>query len=703
MKSDKWVVTDGSTVEEAIEAALALLKASRDEVEIVVEEEPRDGLLGLWRWRARVRARRKAEQSDDAGATAKSEAAQETEPIVGTAPADGARKAALEADAEAAPEEAKSPPRVQAAISMRDGKVDIVAPEGWSEPFLVYPDEHAQVWVNGQLVEGPYPAGVGDVVQVEAISEPPETVIDVYISGDEYTASISVFMNPGRRRTLMDAPPGPQLRVQTRSDGLIPPKVPTVDELRQALHDNGVVYGISPDALQRLVEQLEENPAAARTPVPVAFGVPVQPTVDEQIELLFDTAERVQVTCDDHRADLLGVFQLSSVGPGEVLAVKRPGQKGKPGRTVTDKTVPVTEPKEAVVAVGDGAAWSEDGQQIVSTRGGRPMKSRQTIFVHPHHTVAGDAEAATGHIEFDGDVTITGGVGESMRVVSKGSVSVGQSVAYASVEAEEAVVIGRGIVQSTVVAGARSSHLFRLAAYFQPLADDLGGLIEEAEALSVEPGSDKASQPIGTLVKRLLDERFVRVARRVERLQELVERGLGRGPHGDVSPCVQDLHKFLVGLGPLSLNDLQPLVRLHREVVGYVELFEEQQTSAVDVVAAFVDNSEVLAAGRIVLRRGGSYSRLWAGTGIDMEAGVFRGTSLTVHRGDVRVKEIGSRSGAPVEVEIVTEGTFRAGAVHQGVAVAVGNRRRVFRRPARDVRVRLVDGELEVHVGIEGP
>lgn len=683
MSSDDWVTTDGSTVEEAVQSALDLLKASRDEVEIVVVEQPRDGLFGLWRWRAQVRVRRKLVTQDAAAVS--------TVRDVG----DGEAAAPLEDEPGSSgpdkPRDAVSP-----SISMRDGKVSIVAPDDWTEPFLVYPDKQSRVWANDQAVEGTYPAKVGDVLRVEAVSDPPETTIDVAISKDEYTASITVFTTPGRRRVLMDAPPGRQLRVRVRDEGPIPPRIPSEEELRQALQDSGVTYGISPDALRQLRQQLLENPTAAGKPVPVAFGVPMQPTVDERIELLFDTAERVQVAAEDHRADLLGVFQLSSVEPGTVLAVKHPGKKGKAGRTVTGKTIPVQEPKEARVTVGEGAAWSEDGQQIVATRGGRPMKNRQTILVHPQHTVAGDAEAATGHIEFDGDVTITGGVGESMRVVSKGSISIGQSVAYGVVEAEESVTIGRGIVQSTVVAGARSSHLFRLASYFQPLADDLGNLIRAVGQAEASGVLEKEFESTGSFVKHLLDERFVRVGRRIEELAELVREGAGKGPHGDVSPCVRDLHRLLVGLGPLAIKDLNPLLRLHDEVAGYVQQFEEQQKSAVDVVAGFVDNSEVLAAGQIVLRRGGSYSRLWAGTGINMQSAVFRGTALTVHRGNIKVREIGSRTAAPVHVEIVTEGVFQAAVVHQGVSVAIGNRRHTFPRPARDVRVRLVDGELQI-------
>ena len=67
-----------------------------------------------------------------------------------------------------------------------------------------------------------------------------------------------------------------------------------------------------------------------------------------------------------------------------------------------------------------------------------------------------------------------------------------------------------------------------------------------------------------------------------------------------------------------------------------------------------------------------------------------------IHAGNVVIKEVGSRAASPTRIEIVTEGAFRAGFVHAGVVVAIGNRSHTFRNEAVDVRVRLVDGELRV-------
>lgn len=690
--SRDWVVTDGSTVEEAVQAALELLQASIDEVEVVVEEAPRDGLLGLWRWKARVRVRRIAADlqenitlggGDQADADGGDEGA-------------SAQRAALRDEASAARPGAS----VQPTIALQNGQVVIVSPGNPEPDLLIYPGDRVRVWVNDHLVDSPQAVGPKDSIRAEAINDPPHSTIEVHISDDEYTASIAVFLHPGVRYRLVDAPPGRQLRLRAQAARPIPAPLPAVADLERALADEDVVQGVSSEALRRLVEQLERDPAGAGRPVPVAFGVPAKPPVDERVELGFDPAERVRIALAEHQGDLLDLFQLSSVEPGHVLVTKHPGVKGQPGWTVTGKPVPVNEPRSARLTVGPGAVWHDDGVRVLAARGGRPIKARTSIQVHPHHTVNGDAEAAEGHIRFDGDVTVTGSVGESMRVTSKGSLSVGQSVAYAAVEAEEALFIGRGIVKSRVVAGTRYSALFQLVSFLQPLAQDLDQLLTAIAERQAEPAPEGGDGPVttGSIVKQLLDERFARTTKRVADLHRLVADS--RAPaHGEVAECVNALHRVLIGLGPLSLTDTTEIEMLHGRMRAYVQDFEEQEKSAFDVVARFVDNSEVLAAGQIVLHRGGSYSRLWAGTGISVPSGVFRGQSATVHRGNIHFKEIGGRTSAPVEVAIVTDGTFRAGLVHPGVSVTIGNRRHTFRQPTRNVKLRLSDGELQIRSG----
>src|SRR5690606_20491384 len=90
------------------------------------------------------------------------------------------------------------------------------------------------------------------------------------------------------------------------------------------------------------------------------------------------------------------------------------------------------------------------------------------------------------------------------------------------------------------------------------------------------------------------------------------------------------------------------------------------------------------------------YSRLWAGTGVTVESGVFRGEAATVSRGHVTMDEAGSPWGTEVRITILEDGVFKARRVHPGVHVVIGGAGCVFRTGARGVVVRPAGRELEV-------
>lgn len=680
-----WITTYGSTVEEAVDEALKQLKASKDEVEIVVEEQPRDGFLGLWRLQARVRVRRLPQE---AIALAEDSTAEET--------------------ASEPEKEAPAMPSRPGTIIVQDGQVYVNPSTDEDEQLMIRPGEHVEVFVNGELLDGPQVVGADDVIEIRAVDTPPETTIDVHIAEDEYTASISVIARQGFRYKIVNSPPGKSVTVRAEPSETLPPVPPTVEQLEAALSKAGVVYGISREALEALVQEFIENPSAATEPKPVAFGKPDKPTLDERVELYFDPAARVrsEIETDDNRADLLGLFKLSSVSKGEQLAVVLPGKKGEPGYTVTGREVPVTDPRPVQLNVGAGAELLADGRTVVATRGGRPTYVRNTISVHPQHTVKGDVDPETGHVEFDGDVVVKGNVSDSMRVVSKGTVSIGVGIASGFVEAWEGIAVGRGIVRSTVIAGARYTRLFQLIGYLQPLAKDLSEIVQAARGFRSNPESVPAAfrgTRDGAFVRWLLDGTYRDVPKRVQALHNLVygddPHRLDQGPFdADVLELVDSLHELLVGLGPLSIDSIEQLANLELKLAVLVREFEDQPKELFDVTADFIHNSTVLAAGRIVVRSGGcAYSRLWSGTGVSIEAGVFRGSTVTVNTGDIVVKEAGSRSAAPTRLEIVDRGVIKASLIHPGVTVAIGNRSHTFRREALDVRVRLVDGELQIH------
>lgn len=329
-------------------------------------------------------------------------------------------------------------------------------------------------------------------------------------------------------------------------------------------------------------------------------------------------------------------------------------------------------------------------------------KPREDLDTLLDQLESGDVNPETGHVDFHGDVDVLGGIGDSMRVRADGAVLVGHSVSNALVEAHEGVVVGRNIARSTVVAGVRTARLLELRSLLCPLSTDLERLIDAVRQVQSHPRWGTAEVrhvTIGRVVKLVMEKKLPHVVERVEDVLRFVSGGGADWVDREFLEFSSTLHRRLAGLGPLFVRDMAEIVELHERCRQYARKAEEEQLlgPVVDVVARHVHNSELWASGQIILHRGGCfYSRLWAGTGVTVESGVFRGESVTVNRGTVTMDEAGSPLGTEVRISILEDGVFKARIVHPGVCVTIGGQSYTFRSGARGVRVRLVDGELHV-------
>lgn len=668
------VVIEAATVEEAVRQGLELLGVSPAEVQVIVEQPPYRGVLGLVQRPARVR-------------------------LLRVRPAERAVELILEAvsgEAPARPTPPAAPPHQDGAVAVRQGRVILTPPQGIGRWPVIRPGPHAVVMVNGVAVSRPHVVRESDQIELRAVDEPPAADVRVQVSEDGLKAVLFTERRPGRRYAIPDHPASVELTVTASPVETIPPPPLTEEQIRAALNSAGVVFGIDEEAIAEALTQQGSEP------VVVARGQPPQPPVDARVDLYFPNEPLVRRDPheDTQQVDLLALYQVPTVRPGDLLAVKHPPAKGQAGRTVTGKVIPVPRARDAPLRAGPGALLDESGTRVYAERGGRPTFVRGTIRVIPEHVVHGDVDANTGHVEFDGDVIVRGNVTELMRVVASGKVVVAGVVSGAHVQGDQGVLVGRSIVRSKVVAGG-FTELGQLLTALRLLQQDLSHLVEAARAVKTHRHfltADLQQRGDGPLIKLLIERKFPRLANRVGTLLGITQT-LGRSDLADVDELARQCHRLLVGLGPLEIRSAEQLLDLAHKARHLVDRLEGQQAHAADVVTRYIQNAQVEASGRIHVSGGACfYARLFAGRGVVVRPGVFRGDQITVQEGDVVLDEVGSPSGARAQIEIVSSGRFSARLVHPNVRVSIGGYTHVFQETARHVEVRLgAARELEVY------
>lgn len=588
-------------------------------------------------------------------------------------------------------------------VAVEAGRVVVFPPSGRGRLPLLRVGPHVRLLINGQEVRRMSVVTATDRIEAQPVHDEPACHVRVEVSANAMQAILHVERVPGARYALLDQPPATELTLAAVAVATLPAPAPSPESIRSALAESGVTYGIDQEALERgLAVESHASLVVARGEAPV-------PPVDARIELNFPIQPHLEIPAPEEavRFDPLALHQVSTVQPGQLLAIRHPPRPGRPGRTVTGQPIEVAAPKEAPLRAGPGAFVDPEGNRVYAQRGGRPVFLHGVVAVLPVHVVHGDVSPRTGHVDFDGDVVVRGSVTETLRIRSAAGVFVGGVVSGAEIRAEGDVVVGQGIVRATVVAGSSALEAVELLNEVRSVCRCVRSLVDAARALEGDPRLRRAGprpRPHGPLVKLLIERKFPALPADVERLLGRLRQHPAGGeepPLKDLQQATAELYRQLAGAGPLRLRDAGDLWQMAVRIEQAAQPLEMGAPHPADVVTRYVHNSRVEASGRIRLLQGACYySRLRAGEGLSMEGGVFRGDELVVREGDVRLDEVGSPAGSKVRIEIAGRGTFRARRVHPGVSVTIAGATHLFRSEAGKVSIEPgLGGRLEIHQG----
>ena len=211
-------------------------------------------------------------------------------------------------------------------------------------------------------------------------------------------------------------------------------KLPTVEEVKAALAEKDVIFGIKEEAIEKGVQSL--------TPFVVAEGKQVQHGENAKIDRKFDLSKKNRPKIDEYdRADYkdMGLFVLAK--KGELLAVRIPQTEGKPGKNIfgievmprPGRPIPIPQGKNTEVRNDNELYACIDGQIVDSTR---------KIDIDPHLDINSSVGAATGNINFVGGVSIRGNVEAGFVVKATGDIEIGGMVNGAIVEGRNVTIKG---------------------------------------------------------------------------------------------------------------------------------------------------------------------------------------------------------------------------------------------------------------------
>ena len=316
------------------------------------------------------------------------------------------------------------------------------------------------------------PPGDEDEMQVSPRTpDPLEELFDVNVSEDGMSASVT-------------------------SGRPVPDSV-TVTALKAFLELKDVRHGLLDDAE---IEAYLREGAQAGHPFRIAEGTPPQTGRDARIVYHFDTDPlKVGTIREGGNIDFRDKGEIPQVGKGDLLAERVPPEEGVPGTTVSGREIPPPKPRNLKLRKGKGTEFSEDGLQLVAAIGGRPEISADgKVYVFSEHAIRGDVDLKTGHVEFEGEIQVTGAVTRGFRI--QGGSLVANEIEGAEVDVQGDVAVAGGIIGATIRLGgnlrARYIHKSRIRAFGDVAVEKeiIDAEIETSGACIVKSGPILSSQ-----------------------------------------------------------------------------------------------------------------------------------------------------------------------------------------------------------------
>jgi uncharacterized protein (DUF342 family) len=270
------------------------------------------------------------------------------------------------------------------------------------------------------LVAGIVKEAVGEYIRVGDFEHRPvnDSMVTVDISDGEMRAFISV------------TPPGPggcDISMET---------------FLSFLRNNRVVYGVNEEFLREFADR-----PAYKEKVMVAEGTKPVNGRDSYIQYNFETDQTKLKLREgsNGRIDFKDLNIIKNVVENQPLARKIPPEMGVMGRTVTGKVIPAKNGKDSPLPLGKNVHMGDDGETIIADINGQVVLAGGKINVEPIYTVRGDVNLKTGNIIFLGTVIINGNVEDGFSVKAAGNIEVNGTVEKAELDAEGDVIVHQGI------------------------------------------------------------------------------------------------------------------------------------------------------------------------------------------------------------------------------------------------------------------
>lgn len=557
---------------------------------------------------------------------------------------------------------------------IKNGIISVKSSDDENNMITIKSCEGVDLFLNG--VKTSYIKGAKESDEIKYIikkDQQPSRSMNISISKDNMEAYITIQSIPHNIYKLEDTGLSKNLVLnRVIAEQEFAPKI-TEDQVKKALIENGVKFGILDEKIKEVCNKNEVNN------VLVAQGVQAIEEIPEKIEILFrdhDQLEEIANTQDT--IDYRNRFLLATVKEGEEIAEIIHGKEGKDGTDVLGNQVKCKSQPRAKIKIGDGCKC-ENGK-VIALREGNPSFKLNTFKVNEVYKVK-EVNLTTGNINFLADVEVENAVKEGMEIVSGNDVFIGGDVESAKIKALNDIVIEGSILNSTIIAGENIVNKKKYLLTLNNIKSIVKELYSSLIQIQVMENNLLAMKNAGELIKILIKNKY-------NSLIILCEQVLKESEKEGNPSLTKFIRKKIIGFGPLNITD-------KIELLEFIDLLEDEENTLrllemyeARIYAEYIQSSKIESVGSIIIQGKGQYtSEITALKNIEFTAydSVCRGGVLSAGK-EIKIKSVGSEAGVKTILKVPKDGIITADTAYSNTIFCFGEKQRVLDRSSKNIK-----------------
>ncbi|MCM1387342.1 MAG: FapA family protein [Bacillus sp. (in: Bacteria)] len=215
----------------------------------------------------------------------------------------------------------------------------------------------------------------------------------------------------------------------------------TQDEICALLEENGVVYGIREDTVAELAKGNQNYEETL-----VARGTAAKDGRDGFFEYHFNPHPATgPIVLADGSVDYNVLGKMELVKEGQLLVTYHAARPVVFGTDVLGNSIDAYEGKELAPLQCKRCELDESSGQYYAVMEGNVTIEGKALVVTPLYVIDGNLDAATGNVDFHGDVLVQGNVFAGVTVKTTGSITINGHVETASLFAGKDVILTNGM------------------------------------------------------------------------------------------------------------------------------------------------------------------------------------------------------------------------------------------------------------------